>query len=116
MNPRADSQGSRARRLGGPRRVLLEVLDLAHDADPGGGRLDAPDRLVARLLVVPPGTRLAPHGERLHALDDRVGPVPVAVEPAGLAVGEGGDAGGLPVADRPWARADQHLVAAPARR
>src|SRR5437879_5419452 len=96
----AERQRPGARRLGAAGRVGLEVLELLDDAEAAGRRLDAPDRLVARLLVVPPGTRLAAHRQRLDALDDRIVRVDVPVKPAHLAVGNDVDSGPLHVADR----------------
>ena len=71
MNPRAERQRAGAGRLDVVARMRPEVLELLDDAEAAARRLDAADRLVARLLVVAPRTGLAADGQRLDALDDR---------------------------------------------
>src|ERR671918_2325100 len=110
MNPGAERQRSRAGRLGRPRRAGPEVLELLDDAQAARRRLDAADRLVARLLVVAPGADLAPHRQRLDPLDDGVVGIDVAVQPAHLAVGDDVDAGGLHVADGRVGGIVEHLL------
>src|SRR5207249_8180407 len=91
-------------------RVGSEVLELLDDPEPAGGRLDAANRLVARLLVVPPRTCLAEDGPRLDAFDDGVVGVDVAVEATDLAVGDDVDARLFHVADGAVRGVVEHLV------
>src|SRR6185436_9582189 len=79
-------------------------------AEAAGRRLDAADRLVARLLVVPPRPDLATYRQRLDALDDGVVRVHVAVEAADLAVGDDVDAGPLHVPDGSIGGVVEHLL------
>src|SRR5437764_14296506 len=92
MNSRAECQRAGAGRLGVARRIRSEVLELLAYAEPSARRLDAGDRLVARLLIVAPRTGLAAHGQGLDTLDDRVVAADVPVQPAALAVGDDVDA------------------------
>ena len=104
--------------VSGPAQVALtwcvvcdaEILELLDDAEPAARRLDAADRLVARLLVVAPRPGLAADGQRLDALDDRVVRIDVAVEPAHFAVGDDIDARLLHVTDGGVGGVVEHLV------
>src|SRR5690242_16264830 len=110
MDSRAEGERPRAGGLGGAGGVGLQVLELLDDAEPAVRRLDAPGRLVARLLIVAPRSRLAPDRQGLDPLDDRVVGVDVAVEPAHLPVGDDVEARALHVADRGVGRVVEHLL------
>src|SRR5438093_12795284 len=98
VDPRAEGERAGAGRLRVPGRVCLEVLELFDDAEPAWRRLDAADRLVAGLLVVPPGARLATVGDGLDALDDGVVRVQLARTAPSSRRGAGVDPGSPRVA------------------
>src|SRR5262249_29295047 len=92
------------------RRVRAKVLELLHDPESAGRRLDSPGRLVSRLLVVPPRPRLAPDRQRHDALDDRVVGVDVAVEATDFTVGDDIEPRALHVPDRGVRGVVEHLL------
>ena len=110
MDPRAERERPGAGRLDVARRAGAEVFELLDDPEPARGCLDAADRLVARLLVVPPRAGLAADGQGLDALDDRVVGVDVPVETPHLAVGDDVDPRGLHVADGRVRGVVEHLL------
>ena len=110
VDPRAEGERPGARRLRVAGRVPLEVLELADDPEAAGRRRDAPDGLVARLLIVAPRAGLATHRQGLDALDDRVVGIDVAVQAPDLAVGDDVDAGSLHVADRGVGGVVEHFL------
>src|SRR5262249_5903938 len=107
---RAEGERPRAGGLRAPRRVGAQVLELLDDAEAAGRRLDAPRRLVARLLVVAPRAGLPAHGQGSDALDDRVVGVHVPVEAAHLAVRDDVEPGLVHVADRGIGGVVEHLL------
>src|SRR4029077_20482875 len=106
----AEGERPRAGRLGRLGRVRLEVFELLDDAEAPRRRLDAADGLVARLLIVAPGPRLAAHGQRLDALDDGVVRVDVAVQAPDPAVRDDVEAGALHVPDGRVRGIVEHLL------
>src|SRR6266481_1432713 len=110
MDARAECEWPGAGGLGRLRRVRLEVLELLDDAESRLGRLDAADRLVARLLVVAPRPGLAAHRQGRDALDDGVVGIHVAVEAADFSVGDDVEPRALHVADGGVGGVVEHLV------